>query len=326
METRILTASDVQALLDMPSVIEAVEGALAAHGRGRVSMPPKFPLDVARFGPDTWFHALPAYLPDLSLCGIKWAAGNESNSRERALPYIVSTITLNDPDSGVPLAIMDGTVLTSMRTGAAAAVAVKYLASTLDVRLAVIGAGAVGLQSANAIACVARLRELRIYDIDAVKAEALVRAVPVNGAEVSIAASAEEAVTNAEVVVTATYADEPLFSPNAVAAGALITAMGSKPEVPPGTVRSADLVVVDHKQQNVQRGQLAPLLADGSLPPGDLVEIGDMIAGHHKGRSTPGDVIVAALLGVASTDIAVGAVLLSRARAQNRGMVVDLLA
>ena len=105
--------------LSMPTIIDAVENMFREKGEGRVEMPPKPGIHTQ---PDAFIHAMPAYIPSLGAAGVKWISGYPGN-QAKGLPYITGLLILNDPETGVPTAIMDATWLTAQRTGAATAVA-----------------------------------------------------------------------------------------------------------------------------------------------------------------------------------------------------------
>src|SRR5580765_2142752 len=110
--------------LSMQEIIRAVEEMFREKGEGRVEMPPKPGIHTQ---PDAFIHAMPAYIPALKSAGIKWASGYPGNQK-RGIPYITGLLILNDPETGIPLAVMDCAWITAQRTGAATAVAAKYLA------------------------------------------------------------------------------------------------------------------------------------------------------------------------------------------------------
>jgi ornithine cyclodeaminase/alanine dehydrogenase-like protein (mu-crystallin family) len=289
-------------------VVDIVEEVFRAHGRARVSMPPKVALDAARFGNPNWFHAMLSYLPDLGACGIKWAGGVIDNPVERSLPYIVSTLILTDPASAVPRAVMDGTTLTSLRTGAAAAVAVRHLAVRgRPLRLSIIGAGALGRASMAAIKEIQGLSDVRVYDRVAEAAhEFATQFAGRAGVPIEAVADAEAAASGADIIVTATTADTPLFPERAAGPGVLVVALGSYSELDPELVLRADKRIVDSTEQNLTRGQFGPLLVAGQLRRDQLHgELGAVVAGGLRGRERPDERIIAALIGMSTEDIAV---------------------
>ena len=120
-----LSRQDVEDIdLPMLSIIDALEQMFREKGAGRVEMPPKPGIHTRQ---DAFIHAMPAYIPSLEVAGVKWISGYPGN-QARGLPYITGLLILNDPETGIPTAIMDATWITAQRTGAATAVAARYLA------------------------------------------------------------------------------------------------------------------------------------------------------------------------------------------------------
>ena len=120
-----LSRRDVEAIqLPMQEIIDALDEMFKEKGRGKVEMPPKPGIHTQ---PDAFIHAMPAYIPSLQAAGVKWVSGYPAN-QAKGLPYITGLLILNDPETGVPLAVMDCTWITAKRTGAATAIAAKYLA------------------------------------------------------------------------------------------------------------------------------------------------------------------------------------------------------
>ena len=123
--------------LDMASIIEAIDAALREKGFGNVEMPPKPGIHTR---PDAFIHAMPAYIRSQEAAGLKWVSGYPGN-QDRGFPYISGLFILNDPETGFPLAVMDATWITAMRTGAASAVAARILARADSRTLAILGCG-----------------------------------------------------------------------------------------------------------------------------------------------------------------------------------------
>ena len=140
METLILTNDEVAKLLSLPEVIEAVESAFKEKGLGRVQMPAKIYLYYKKYGGD--LRAMPSFLENLDVSAVKIVNVHPQNPAKNGLPTVMAVITLIDPSTGAPLAIMGGTTITDMRTGAAGGVAAKYLARK--------GSNVVGLVGARA--------------------------------------------------------------------------------------------------------------------------------------------------------------------------------
>ena len=156
-----LSRHDVAAAgVGMPEIIDALETAFAEHGRGNVEMPPK---PGVHSRPDAFIHAMPAYIPSLDSIGVKWVSGYPQN-QDRGLPYITGLLVLNDADTGLPLAVMDCTWITAKRTGAASALAAKYLARPESETLGVLGCGVQGRSNLEALRVLFPLKRVVAYD------------------------------------------------------------------------------------------------------------------------------------------------------------------
>ncbi len=136
-KTIVLTQADVRSLAEMASAVTAIEGAFAAHGRNETQMPVKVYLDLPQFDGD--FRAMPAYFGDSA--GVKWVNAHPRNPERHGLPSVLGMYILSDPATALPLAVMDATLLTAIRTGAAAAVASKYLARPDSRSVGFVGSG-----------------------------------------------------------------------------------------------------------------------------------------------------------------------------------------
>src|SRR2546426_3429602 len=168
-----LSGADVEAArVPMKAIIERLEIAFGEKGRGRVEMPPKPGIHPGPPGNDNFIHAMPASVPALGAAGVKWVSGFPGN-QGRGLPYITGLLILNDPETGIPRAVMDATWVTAMRTGAATAVAVRYLARRGAASFGVLGCGVQARTNLEAVAAVLpSLKEGRAYDIHPERAAA----------------------------------------------------------------------------------------------------------------------------------------------------------
>ena len=152
----------------MPTVLRIVERVYRSHGEGKVIMPTKITLDLGEGRPwppyKGFMNAMPAYLGDVDIAGIKWAGGFKDNYKV-GLPYLSGMILLINPQNGAFIAVMDGTYITAVRTGAASAVCAKALARKDASVLGIIGAGVQGRMHLRAFQQVFQLKEVRIFDI-----------------------------------------------------------------------------------------------------------------------------------------------------------------
>ena len=197
-----LSAADVeQVRLPMKDIIKAVEMAFKEKGGGRTEMPPKPGIHPEE---DAFIHAMPAYIPSMKAAGIKWVSGFPANQK-RGLPYISGLLVLNDPKTGFPLCVMDCSWVTAKRTGAATAVAARYLARKDSRTLGVLGCGVQGRSNVEALKIVfPHLEEVRAFDIDdGALAKYAKHVEKVHGVRVQKASTPRQAVVDCDLIVTA---------------------------------------------------------------------------------------------------------------------------
>jgi alanine dehydrogenase len=188
-----LNREEVGGLLPgIPEQLDLVEETYRALGAGRVELPPKPGIHPR---PDSFIHAMPAYLRDDDVAALKWVAGYPAN-KERGLPYITGLIVVNDAGTGLPAAIMDGAEITAARTAAASGVCIRRFAPSGWKRAAILGAGEQGRFHARVLTALNDGVEIAAWDPHEERIESL-------GDGVAAAAGSREAVEGADVVVTA---------------------------------------------------------------------------------------------------------------------------
>ncbi|MCK4724839.1 MAG: hypothetical protein KAT29_03515, partial [Anaerolineales bacterium] len=195
-----LSMQDVQTVdLPMSEIIEALEVMFKEKGQGRVEMPPKPGIHTR---PDAFIHAMPAYIPKLESAGIKWVSGYPEN-QSKGLPYIIGLLILNDPDTGLPLAVMDASWITAMRTGAATAVAAKYLARPQSSSVGIIACGVQGRSNLEALACLYKIEIVKAFDVYPQLADKYAAEMRAQlGIPIEVVPAAEAAVRDMDSVVT----------------------------------------------------------------------------------------------------------------------------
>ncbi len=301
-ETLLLSREDIQGCLDMPTCLKIVEQVFKAHGEAKVVMPPKLSLNLE--GTDGWANAMPAYIGPFDAAGLKWVGGWGKNI-EKGLPFIIGTIVLIEPQTGLLLSVMEGGFITDLRTGAATGIAAKYLAKRDSDIVAIIGAGAQGRMQLHALSNVFSLREVRIADI---MPEALTRFAREMEQELGVAIKKarnnEEAVEGADIVITATTGQGVLVRRAWVSRGAFVASIGSYPELAPQLILNAEKLVVDSWVQNKHRGELSQLVREGLIGEKNIHgEMGEIVAGKIPGRENDDEIIVACLIGLGSHDV-----------------------
>lgn len=317
-KTLLLSKSDVGALLTMEATITAVEAAFLAHGRGETQMPPKVYLALDAFDGD--LRAMPAYVAGAA--GVKWVNSHPHNPERHGLPAVMGLYILSDPATAFPLAIMDATLITAMRTGAAAAIASKHLARPGARTLGLVGCGVQARYLLDAHrATFGSTLEVLAADVSVEASERFARES--GGRAVSI----EEA-SGCDIVCTATPCRAPVVSRAWVRPGAHLNAMGAdahgKQELDPAILRDGR-VVIDDWAQATESGEVNVPLHDGTLSRDAIhATLGEVIAGKRPGREHA-DITVFDSTGLAVQDAAVARVVYAAARERGAGAAFDLL-
>ncbi len=317
MKTRILTRSEVERVATMETAVVAVESAFAAFGRGEATMPPKVYLPIDDHDGD--FRAMPARLG--ASAGIKWVNVHAQNRKRFGLPTVMAVYVLNDPASAFPLAVMDGTLLTALRTGAAGAVASKYLASPRPRTISFIGCGVQAHTLYAAHRVVFGDFEILVHDRNGDAAARF--ANEVGGTVTSLQRAA-----GADIVCTATPSRVPFLERDWVSRGAHINAMGAdapgKQELYPDLLRAAS-VYIDDIHQAEGSGEINVPLARGDIAIDDIAgTLGEVVAGALP-KPAPDVTTVFDSTGLAIQDVAVARTIFDAALQRGIGTEVDLV-
>jgi len=320
-QIRYLSRSDVaSAGVEMSEIIEALETAFREHGEGRVEMPPKPGVHTR---PEAFIHAMPAYVPALHSVGIKWVSGYPENQR-RGLPYITGLLILNDEETGVPVAVMDCTWITAMRTGAATAVAAKYLARADSATVGILGCGVQGRSNLEALKVLFPLTRVIAYDVVPAQTDRFVAHAEERwGLSATKAKNPREAVDGCDLVVTA---GPILRTPHATIKGGWLTEGAFASLVDFDTywdaaaMREADKFCTDDIPQlehyrDVGYFQNIPQI---------YATIGELAAGKRRGRENRQERTMTCNLGLALDDMATASVVYRRAVARGLGTVLAL--
>jgi 2,3-diaminopropionate biosynthesis protein SbnB len=303
-----LSQKDVRATgMDMTTALAAVEDAFKLHHRGQGILPHKTVLDMDERKRGRG-NAMPGYVGgDYHCFGIKWIAGFPGNPERFGLPRATGLTILNDAENGLPLAVMDCTLLSAMRTGAVTGVGAKALARPDSAVAAMIGAGVQARTQLEALkAVLPALREVRAYDVRAEAAEAFAAESGArHGLEARAVGSAEEAVRGADVVVTVTVADEPIVRETWMARGSFFAAVGSYQEEEFEVVRRSDLVVVDGLEHVLHRETpvIALMIKKGLIRRERVLELGAILCGEQPGRKDPRQRVFFSPIGMAIEDL-----------------------
>jgi alanine dehydrogenase len=303
---RVLTEADVLSLVDLETLLPELESAFVRDYRGEVERPdrPHFPVGIGIDGreePAGTGLTMSAYVHGAPYLATKLATVHEENPG-RGLPTVQSQLALTDAETGEPLAFMNAAGVTNARTGGIAGLAAEHLANGGVV--GVIGAGVQARWQTRAIEAARGTDDVRVYSPSDSR-EACAADLREEGIDARAVGSPREAVTGADVVVTATTSTEPVFPADALGAGTLVVAVGSFSaelrELPAEAFDRADRVFADVPGEVAGIGDLR----DTGLDAGDLTPLGAVFA-DEAGRASPEEVIVVESVGTAVLDAAAG--------------------
>jgi alanine dehydrogenase len=323
----VLTGAEVMQVLDMDLALAAVREAFRAYGEGRVNMPPKSYLTLARGDFRAMYGEI--FLPEGHVCGLKWVNVHPGNPLQ-GLPTVMAKVVLNDPETGFEWADMDGTFLTNYRTGAAGGVAVEALARPDAVSLGVIGAGEQARTQIMAIMKVRPIQEIIICDCARARAQTLREEMAARyPVPVRLAPDPRETALASDILVTTTPSEEPLVRRDWVRPGAHINAIGAdakgKQELDPAILQAARVVVDDWAQAS-HSGEINVPLSKGDITPEQIYgSLGEVVAGKKPGRQSPEEITVFDSTGLVIQDLALGLAIFNRAKARGLGEVKEFL-
>ena len=326
MEIIVLTEQDLRSCVKLDAdVIEAVEQAFISLSRGKATVPPIMMLPVpARRGE---VDVKSAFIEGLDSLAVKIASGFFENYKMQ-LPSASGLMVLVSTETGFPRAVLlDNGYLTQVRTGAAGAIASKYLAPK-NVKVAgVVGAGTQARYQMRGLKLVRDFETLLIYSLYDEEVDRYVAEMAEElGVEIRRAASVEEVVRNSSVVVTTTPSREPYLEAKWLHPGLHITAMGTdteeKQELHPEVLAKADLPVCDLVSQCRRLGELHHTLERALISEADVSELGQVIAGSKPGRTGDEQITVCDLTGVGVQDTAIARLAYLKAEEAKLGLRV----
>jgi len=324
---RFLSGPDIDALgLTGAEIVAAVHDAVLAHGEGRVVFEPRVHL-VPGDGVAGHFNVLRGHLPGLGVSGVK-VVGDFVDNYASGLPSELGLLTLYDPATGIPLSIMDATLITACRTGAMTAVGARYLARPDSRVLGHVGARGTAFWNVVLLDELFDLDEIRVTSRRPQSREAFARRLAeVTRAPVRVTATADEAFVGADILVEASRLTEPepLLRTSAVRPGAFVVPYGTVSAVELDLLDVMDKVVVDdwREARSGRFGALRRHVDTGRLGPRNLhAELGQIVAGQRAGRERADERILLWHRGLSILDIAVGALILRRAADAGAGTML----
>jgi ornithine cyclodeaminase/alanine dehydrogenase len=316
-----LSRADVESInLPMMEIIDALEVMFREKGNGKVEMPPKPGIHTR---PNAFIHAMPAYIPSLESAGMKWVSGYPDN-QAKDLPYISGLLILNDPDTGIPLAVMDCTWITAKRTGAASALAAKFLARPESATVGIVACGVQGRSNLEALACLFKIQTVKAYDIKADVAARYAEEMSKQlGLIIETVKSLGEAVKDLDIVVTS----GPILK-------------NPTPSIPAGWLKPGafvSLVDFDSYWQGPALKEMDKIATDDLAQmdyyrhegyfketPAAYADLGEIVIGKKPSRETASERIAAINLGLALDDMATAIKIYQRAKERGIGMELPL--
>ena len=323
--------NQVKKLLSMSEVIKAVELAFEQKGKGRVQMPAKIYLYFSKYNGD--LRTMPSYLEELDISAVKIVNVHPDNPSKHKLPTVMAVIILVDPSTGFPLAIIGGTTVTDMRTGAAGGIAAKFLARKDSKIVGLVGAGAQARTQLMALFKVYnKLEEIRVWSrhpepkrIFLSEAEReygnLCKFVPEE--------SVRKTVEGADIVLTTTPSREPLVMNDMISPGMHINCIGAdavgKEELDPSILQRAKIVIDDWMQAS-HSGEINVPLNDKIITKEDIwAEIGEIVAGLKPGRISEDEITVFTSTGLAVQDAVTAKIAYEKALQKRIGKFITIV-
>lgn len=307
--------------LTMAEVIGVVEAAFREKGENRIEMPPKPGIHPG--GGDNFIHAMPAYIPAMKSAGVKWVSGYPENYK-RGLPYISGLLVLNDPDTGLPIAVMDCAWVTAMRTAAATAVAARRLARPESSVLGVLGCGVQGKTNTEALNVLFPLKRVMAYDVRPEAARDFAHEISTRfGLEVVPVDVPRKAVAGCDMVVTAgPFVKKPhaTIQPSWWDEGTFASLLDLDSYWQPAAMKEAAKFCTDdvpqfrHFQDGGYLQDVPPIYAD----------LGELVTGKKPGRENAVERTIACNLGLALGDVAVASAVYQRAVQKGIGTCLPL--
>ena len=302
----VLSGRDLRQVLTMHQCIDVMGEAFASLAKNEAVVPLRTGIDME---PDNGVALfMPVYSSNISRVGLKAVMMNRDNPG-RGLPFIHAMVMLFDSTTGAPAALLDGEVLTAMRTGAVSGLATRLLARQDAAVAAIIGTGIQGETQLEAVCCARKILRAWVFDLDRGRAEAFATRMGARlGIEV-VAAPSGEMLVEADVICTATSSLQPVFDDTRLKAGVHINGVGSyRPdmvEIPAATIKRARVVVDQRLGSLAEAGDLIQPIAQGIITEEHIHgELGELVTGRIGGRESESEITVFKSVGIAVQDLA----------------------
>lgn len=306
----LLSKEDIKKVFTMKDAVAADKEAFTLFSQGKSEVPLRTNIQAPKH--EGAFLFMPAYVEDLECASLKVVNVFPKNI-DKGIPSAPAQVLLIDGTTGVIVSVLDGTYITQLRTGAASGVAFDVLARKDAKKGALIGTGGQAATQLEAMMTVRDLEEIKVYDINAERKEAFVKEMTKELAsyetKIVAAKSSDEAVEDADLVVTVTPASKPVFDGNKVKEGATVSCVGSyqpnMQEMSPAILTRASKIYFDSQDAVLsEAGDILIPLADGIITKEDFTgDIGEVLQGKVVGRENDKEIIVFKTVGIGTQDL-----------------------
>lgn len=302
----VLSGKDLKKNLTMKDCVEAMKGAFTALSNGEVDVPLRTAIDMKADNGGALF--MPVYSSDISKVGLKTVMINRDNPG-KGLPFIHAMVMVFDSTTGAPVALMDGEVITAMRTGAVSGLATSLLARNDAETAAVIGTGAQGETQLEGVCAVRNIKKTYVFDRDQKRAEAYAAKMSQKlEIDVIAAENNQETLSKADVICTSTSSPVPVFNHTHIKPGVHINGVGAyrrdMAEVPPEIVQRAKVIVDQREGCLAEAGDITQAIEQGIITESHIHgDLGELVSGKVCGREHDDEVTFFKSVGVAIQDL-----------------------
>lgn len=322
----LLSEQDIRRSITMRDMIDAVKSAFVMMSEGRCDVPLRTVIDH-KDGSST-FVFMPAYAPDMDTASVKVVDIFPGNI-DRGLSSAPGQILLIDGQTGYVIALIDGTCVTQLRTGASTGAAFSILAKERCRKGALIGTGGQAPAQLEAMLCTRELQEVSVFDMNARRCQDFAAAMNAQlghyGVPITAAADADQCIEDADLIVTVTPSAKPVFDGSKVRPGATISCVGTyephKHELDPAVLPRASRIICDWKDAVLaESGDLLIPLSEGIISEADIQgSLGDVLLGRIRGRESDEEIIVYETVGVAMQDLTAARMIYDKALSAGAG-------
>lgn len=316
-----LSRKEIESLnMPMTDIIDALNKMFREKGEGRVEMPPKPGIHTR---PDAFIHAMPAYIPGMKAAGVKWIAGYPENQKKN-LPYISGLLVLNDPETGLPLSVMDASWITARRTGAATAIAAKYLARKESSSVGIIACGVQGRNNLEALSCLFKITKVKAFDIYPEIARKYAKEMSdIVKTDIDVVDNPRDAVIGLDMVVTSgpiLKDPSPAIEAGWLAEGSFASPVDFDSYWKGEALKQADKIATDDKSQM----EYYRTVGYFKETPNPYADLGEIVSGKKPGREKPEERTMSINLGIAPDDMATAVIIYKKAVEQGIGTRLPL--